>query len=222
MEISSLGTTLQTTSTTTGADAALGRDAFLKLLITQLRYQDPLSPMENEAFLAQLAQFSSVEQMQQLNESLSASVAFSQSQANSAATSLIGKNVRASGDSVDLPVEGSVDLGYYLGSAAESVEIEVVNANGAVVRTISAAGAPQGTNLVSWDGRDSSGRRLDAGSYGFNVKAFDGNGDEIAAATTVTGLVSGVTFESGSAMLLIDGRRVPLSAVLEVFVPTDN
>lgn len=221
MEISSVSSTLAGT-TTANPEAALGRDAFLKLLITQLRYQDPLSPMENEAFLAQLAQFSSVEQMQQLNASFEASIALSQSQANSAATSLIGRHVRASGDHVTLPAEGSVELGYYLASAAESVEIDVVDANGAVVRHLRAAGVPQGSNLLRWDGHDDAGQRLDAGSYSFRVQAFDANGDALAAATTVSGLVSGVTFESGSAMLLIDGRKVPLSSVLEVFLPSDG
>ena len=93
---------------------ALGKDDFLKLLITQMRYQDPLSPMDNTQFLAQMAQFSSLEQMQNLNESFDQSMLLSQSLNNSSAAGFIGRHVRASGDGVTLGPSGSVELGYFL------------------------------------------------------------------------------------------------------------
>jgi flagellar basal-body rod modification protein FlgD len=214
MEITSLTSTAPTgTDRTTG----VGRDAFLQLLITQMRHQDPLSPMENEAFLAQLAQFSSLEQMQQLNENFAASMALSQSQANSAATGLIGRYVRASGDQVELAAEGDVSLGYFLGADA-AAEITVYDDRGAAVRTVQVSGGEAGSNEWRWDGRNDAGERLEAGQYTFAVTATDSNGDAVNAATTVLGRVEGITFQSGTAELLVNGREIPLSSVLEVFL----
>src|SRR5690554_5797965 len=133
MEISAL--THPSSTPTAERGTGVSRDAFLQLLITQLRYQDPLSPMENEAFLAQLAQFSSLEQMQLLNANFASSMALAQSEANSSATGLIGRYVRASGDSVSLPPEGNVSLGYFLGSDA-TVELTIYDSRGVAVRHV--------------------------------------------------------------------------------------
>jgi flagellar basal-body rod modification protein FlgD len=202
-------------------DDTVGKDAFLKLLITQMRYQDPLSPMDNEAFLAQLAQFSSLEQMQQLNQNFDTALLLSQSQANNGATALIGKNVRASGDTVELGDEGSVELGYFLASPAQAVEIRVVDESGRTIKTLVANDLAEGSNRIDWDGRDAGGSRVPAGNYSFEVTATDTAGQEVPVTRTVTGLVEGVTFRSGQALLLVNGREIPLSDVLDVFLPSE-
>lgn len=220
MEISAIGTNTNTT-TLRQTDDAVGKDAFLQLLITQMRYQDPLSPMENEAFLAQLAQFSSLEQMQQLNENFESVLLLSQSQNNNGATALIGKHVRASGETVDVGPEGSVELGYFLASDAQAVEIRVVDDSGRTIKTLVANEAEAGSNVVEWDGRDAAGTRVDPGSYRFEVTATDANGAEVPVTRTVTGLVEGVTFRSGQALLLVGDREIPLTDVLEVYLPEE-
>lgn len=221
MEITSF--TGATGSTDTSAlrktDDTVGKDAFLQLLITQMRYQDPLSPMDNQAFLAQLAQFSSLEQMQQLNQTVESSLLFSQSQANNGATALIGKNVRASGDTVAVGAEGSVELGYFLASPAQAVEIRVVDETGRTIKTLVDNDLDAGSNAIEWDGRDAAGSRVPAGNYTFEVTATDTAGQEVPVTRTVTGLVEGVTFRTGQALLLVNGREVPLSDVLDVYLP---
>jgi flagellar basal-body rod modification protein FlgD len=219
MEISAL--TNPAVSQAAERSTGVSRDAFLQLLITQLRYQDPLSPMENEAFLAQLAQFSSLEQMQQLNENFANSMALAQSEANSSATGLIGRYVRASGDTVSLPEEGAVSLGYFLG-AAGSAEITIYDSAGVAVRHMTLPESAAGSNAWTWDGRNDAGERLDAGEFTFTVEAHDANGEAVSAATTVVGKVEGITFQSGTAELLVNGRHVPLSSVLEVFLETPD
>ncbi|MBW1702547.1 MAG: flagellar hook assembly protein FlgD, partial [Deltaproteobacteria bacterium] len=86
----------------TPGDSTLGKDAFLNLLVTQLRHQDPLSPMESTQFTAQLAQFSSLEQLSSVNENLGILRIYQASINNSQAVGFIGKTVKASGDSVYL------------------------------------------------------------------------------------------------------------------------
>jgi flagellar basal-body rod modification protein FlgD len=196
---------------------ALGKDDFLKLLITQMRYQDPLSPMDNGQFLSQMAQFSSLEQMKNLNDSFDQSMLLSQSLNNSSAASLIGRHVRASGDGVALGSTGSVELGYFLPSEAATVSVTVLDSQGREVRTLAADATTAGAHRLQWDGTDVNGRRVAAGSYTFKVSAKDADGIDISATSVVTGLVEGITFKNGSAFLMVDGREVPLSEVLEVY-----
>ena len=216
MEISAL-TNPSASPPATERSTGVTRDAFLQLLITQLRYQDPLSPMENEAFLAQLAQFSSLEQMQQLNANFTSSMALAQSEANSSATGLIGRYVRASGDTVSLPPEGNVSLGYFLGSEA-TVDLTIYDSKGVAVRHITLPEGESGSNEWQWDGRNDAGERLASGDYTFTVEGQNANGETVNAATTVLGRVEGITFQSGTAELIVNGREIPLSSVLEVFL----
>jgi flagellar basal-body rod modification protein FlgD len=220
MEIS--GTTAATAATGTqsaqsSSRQTLGKDDFLKLLITQMRYQDPLSPMDNSQFLAQMAQFSSLEQMQNLNESFDQSMLISQSLNNSSAAGFIGRHVRAAGDGVTLGSTGSAELGYFLPAEAATVTVTVLDEQGREVRTLVAEGTTAGAHRLDWDGADLDGRRVAAGSYTFEVSAKDADGIDVSATSVVTGLVEGITFKNGSAYLLVDGREVSLSEVLEVY-----
>ncbi len=200
-----------------GSRATLGKDDFLKLLITQLQYQDPLSPMDNTEFIAQMAQFSSLEQMQNLNASFEDSMLLTQSLNNASAAGFIGRHVRASGDAVELGTSGPVELGYFLPAEAETVTVTVMDDQGRLVRTLVADGTTAGAHRLDWDGSDSDGRRVAAGRYSFAVSAQDAEGSAINATSVVNGLVEGVTYKNGSAYLLVDGREVSLSEVLEVY-----
>jgi flagellar basal-body rod modification protein FlgD len=223
MQISSTGSTdtSQTaasaaSSTTASATNVLGKDSFLKLLITQMKNQDPLSPMDNTAFVAQLAQFSSLEQMQNLNSKIDSALQLGQSMNNANASGLIGREVRASGNSVSLTSGGSADLGYFLSAAADQVTVTVSDSQGNLVRTFAGASGTAGDNSVAWDGLTSSGNRAPAGSYTFKVIATDTSGAAVTATPLVNGVVSGVTYRSGVAYLMVNGREVPFSDLLEV------
>ena len=218
MQISSTTSTTTSTQSSTGASrGTLGKDDFLKLLITQLQNQDPLSPMDNTEFIAQMAQFSSLEQMQNLNASFEESMLLTQSLNNATAAGFIGRNVRASGDAVELGSGGSVELGYFLPTEAETVTLTVMDDQNRLVRTLVADGTAAGAHRLDWDGTDSDGSRVAAGSYTFSVSAQDADGNDVNATSVVTGLVEGVTYKNGSAYLLVDGREVSLSEVLEVY-----
>ena len=124
-----------TSSTQTSTNSVLGKDDFLKLLITQLKNQDPLNPTDGTAFASQLAQFSSLEQLSNLNDaiqqSMSNSLYLTQSINNSLASNLVGKNVTVLSDSVTNTGQGETQLGYTLPQNAASASIEIQDEYGA-------------------------------------------------------------------------------------------
>ncbi|MCA9753657.1 MAG: flagellar hook assembly protein FlgD, partial [Gemmatimonadetes bacterium] len=121
------------------APGELGRDAFLKLLVGQLSHQDPMSPLQDQEFVAQLATFSSLEQLQNINDGIQASLLMNQSVNNSLATNLIGKEILASGGDVEVGESGDVPFRVDLAQAAD-VKVEIVDSEGNVVRTLDKTG----------------------------------------------------------------------------------
>lgn len=207
-----------TDTTTTSGTSSLDKDAFLKLLITQLSYQDPMSPIANEDFVAQLAQFGSLEQMQNINtnleDSIQADYLLNQAMNNSLVTTLIGKDVIASSNAFSLPSEGEVDLGVQLSSSASSVKIKVYDASGNLVRTLDAGSLGSGEHEIQWDGKDRNGDRVEPGKYTFEVEATAGADKRAVAATTfVRGTITGVRYDQGVAVLLLGDTELNLGDV---------
>ena len=198
----------------------LDKDDFLKLLIMQLRHQDPLSPLEGTEFAAQLAHFSSVEQLSNINtnllHSIDANFVLSQSINNALSATFIGQEVRAATDIFAYSGEGEVTLGYSLQSPASSVTVKIYDEAGNLVRTISSNELGKGDNTVEWDGRDDQGTKLSEGRYTFSVEAKDGNGTGIPAYTYIFGIVSGVRFKDTGTYFTINGIEVALSEIEEI------
>ncbi len=193
----------------------LDRDVFLELLIIQMQNQDPLDPMSNEEFIGQLSQLAGVEQLRTVNSNLEI-IQMYQSSLNAAqSVGLIGKQVKALGDSVMLPAEGNCQLSFRLSSDANEVSVSVMNAEGKVVRVIEAGSMKAGNNSVVWDGTDSEGNRLPTCEYTFEVNAKN-EGGAVAVDTFITGVVMGIVFEDGVPKLLVGNQRVPLGDVYEV------
>ncbi|MCA9771591.1 MAG: flagellar hook assembly protein FlgD [Myxococcales bacterium] len=200
----------------TGPNQNLGKNEFLKLLTAQLRTQDPLNPMDDTAFVAQLAQFSSLEQLIDLNTGLGS---ISQSQdrvAATQATSLIGKEVLAIGDRFELKAGEPVDLSFYLGGDAKEVTVEIVDDEGNRRETVLLADKIAGKNTFEFDGRDSDGNALPPGNYSFNVSAKDSDDAAVNVTTTTRGRVTGIEFHSGVIQLQVGADTVTLSDLLEV------
>jgi flagellar basal-body rod modification protein FlgD len=195
---------------------ALGEHAFLRLLTTQLQYQDPLNPMDNVQFVTQLAQFSQLEQSTDLNARMDSSLGYLASLNTYGAAGLLGREVQVSGGHVALGEERPVSLRYRLEGDATRVGIRVMNDAGATVRLIEAREQTAGARAVSWDGRDGSGRLVPDGAYTYTVSALDAAGDTVPSTTFSVGRVTGVSTDNGHVSLTVNGERVSASEVLAI------
>jgi flagellar basal-body rod modification protein FlgD len=171
----------------------LTKNDFLQLLVTQLTHQDPLNPLDQNQFLAQTAQFSQLEQLVNINESLSALVGKSGSSDVAGAAALLGKTVKAAGSTFALQGAGA-SLPYTLEGAAVPVQIQILDPQGTVVRTLNATPDKLGQQVAVWDGRDANGRTMSAGTYYYRVAAMDGTG---AVASVAAGALTGLEVNGG-------------------------
>lgn len=197
-------------------DRVLGKDDFLQMLVTQLRYQNPLEPMADTEFVAQLAQFSTLEQMQNVNSSLQVNMQLIQSVGNALATSLIGKHLRAVGDSIYLSESGDTQISYSLSEGAK-VTLTISDSDGYPVRTLEVGSQPFGEHMVRWDGKDDSGRRVREGTYTYRVLAVDAEGNQVASGTYSEGGITGVRFVEGGAVMLVGNMEVDSSEIIEIY-----
>lgn len=199
--------TLQTTATT------MGKDDFLKMMIAQLQHQDPLNPLDGTDFTAQLAQFSSLEQLSNMNTQLETLGLYQSSLNNTQSVSLLGKEITAIGDVIK--VEGaSADFSYNLSETA-NVTIGIYDEGANLVDTLELGTQQEGENSVTWD---CSG--VAAGSYTFEVSAKDANGNAISAYTMLTGKVTGVSFEEGFPVLSVNGQDISFGNIISVNEPS--
>jgi len=194
----------------------LGKDDFLKLLVAQLEHQNPTDPMDSTAFVAQLAQFSSLEQLTGVNDRLETIAMGQAGLITGQSIDLVGKTIVYPGETLEMDGSSSAEYRYDLDSSAASVEVTIKNAAGETVRTLKGTGLSSGVNEGVWDGMDSSGNPVPAGQYTLSISAVDDNGDKVGVQTFTVGKVKGVTFENGYPELLIGSGRVSSADVLEI------
>lgn len=203
------------------SDQELGRDAFLRLLTLQLQNQDPLDPVKNEDFVAQLAQFSSLEQLTSINETLGAdqSVAATDSVRiaidSNTAVGLMGREVQVSTNSIDYSGDGSKRIGYNLEGPADNVTIRIFDGSGNLIQTLVDGDPQQGNASIVWDGKDAEGDEVGAGTY-LLVPDAKYQGVPVEVASGAAGIVTGVRYQDGLPVLITDEGETPLNAVTRV------
>ncbi|HYL81158.1 MAG TPA: flagellar hook assembly protein FlgD [Candidatus Acidoferrum sp.] len=196
--------------------STLGKDDFLRLLTTQLRNQDPLNPMDNTAFVSQMAQFSSLEQMQNMNGTLQQLVSQTGGAGPASAASLLGRTITANGAGLQLEAGSSTTLAYVVPAGATSVGLQIQDATGATVRTLRLGQQGQGPHQATFDGLDDQGRSLPSGSYTFRVVPTNGTGQTLPGGYTGIGRVTGINVENGQLVLQVGEQRIPLASVVGV------
>jgi len=188
------------------------KDDFLKLLVTQMKYQDPMNPMDSAQMTSQIAQLNTVEGINQLNAtvtSLQASLMASQSMQSA---SLIGKTILADGNSINL-LNGTANLSIRLEGAAESVVVDVINASGRIIQSVDLGASAAGIKSFTWDGSTNEGGTAPNGQYTFQVNAKKLN-QSVAVTPLTQATVSGVELTSASPQLsLNNGTNIALSTV---------
>ena len=218
--VQSVSSTPATSGTTSTASSIMGKDDFLKLLITQMQNQDPLNPLSGSDYAAQLAQFSSVEQLSNINTNLTQSLQqnqlLTQSIGNSLAATLIGKDIRATGNSFAYTGSQNQQIGYTLSTNAATASVGIYDSTGTLVKTFKNSGSDAGDHSLTWDGTDDNGTHLAAGTYTFKVTAADDKGSAVTSSSFTIGTIDGVRYKSDGAYFLINGAEVSLSDVLEI------
>jgi flagellar basal-body rod modification protein FlgD len=216
MDVSST-TSAAATATTSGAESKLigDYDSFLKLLTTQLQYQDPLAPMDATQFVAQLSQFATVEQAIVTNQKLDSVISGLSSSAIAADIGLIGRKVEVAGQDFELK-DGTASFSYGLDKDAAMAVVAIRDASGAIVRTIQVEPAA-GEHTITWDGLDNSGNEVEDGTYSLDLAAADSKGTPITGATYVTAGVARVEIGAdGAVLVLSNGERITSADVRAV------
>jgi len=195
---------------------ALGKDDFLNLLVTQLQNQDPLNPTDSAEFTAQLAQFSSLEQLGNVNENLVELQNFEASINNSQAVSMIGKTITAAGKSIHLNDHDQAECKFILDQDAARVQTSIYDSTGKLVKKIESQNLNAGTQTLFWDGKDEKDQRLAPGNYTFEIMARDAKGQLLDAKTFSNGTVDKVIYENNATFLISGNQKIALGDVIEV------
>jgi flagellar basal-body rod modification protein FlgD len=201
---------------TTG-DPTLGKDAFMKLMLTQMKYQDPNNPLQSHEMAAQLAQFSSLEQLSNIHGTLESMKNQNAPQTNYQALALIGK--RVSGDSSKLNrAVGDTKHGisFELMGDAAAVKVTVKDAGGNVVRKLDFGKMKKGSNTVEWNGLRDDGGAARPGEYRISVEGQNPTGGKIFAKTAFSGRITGLNFTNEGPVLMVGNQSVKLSDVRKI------
>jgi flagellar basal-body rod modification protein FlgD len=208
-------------SSPSASSKQLGVGNFLTLFTTQLKNQDPTNPMQSHELAAQLAQFSSVEELTKLNSTMREIENYLISLTNSEMVNLIGKEVSGVNSTIQLTDGKTSNASFDVGSPA-SVTVRIYNEEGALVRTIASGQQTAGNHAISWDGRNDRGNKLANGNYTFKVEAAGADGKSLAVTPRVRGTVYSLKLENGATQLVLggpDGIRLPASEVTDITRP---
>jgi flagellar basal-body rod modification protein FlgD len=204
-----------------GPGGKLGKDEFLRLLTTQLRYQDPMNPMDGHQLAADLAQFSGLEQLLNMNDAMAAQVARQDVMLsainNSVAINTIGKTIHAEGDQIMLADDGSgtVDGTIIADVATEgNATLEILDASGAVVGTLALGYVKAGDGQSFQAGAAAAG--LQPGLYRARVSVIDGSGSPVPQATYFTGVVDGLSYSPTGAVLTSGPVEVSIGTIRRI------
>ena len=199
----------------------MGKEDFLKLLVAQLKNQDPLAPQDNTQFVAQLAQFSSLEQGMGVNDRLDKMMLQNQGMANSNIINMVGQVATVKGSLITTDGSGlGQPVAFTQDRASDHTVVQIQDASGKIIRTLDLGSRPVGISKITWDGRSDDGLVQPAGTYAVNVKATDADGGTVVVSQETTATIKGVAFDKGYPVLqLSNGVSAPVSDLLRVESP---
>jgi len=199
-------------------DGAMGKDDFLKLFTAQLRNQDPTDPVKNEAFVAQLAQFSQLEATTNMAAAITQMASTMQGDRMMNAAGLIGRSVTAPGLPAVLSNGQRVTGTITLPNGASTVQLNIYDPSGNLVRTLVAGPQAPGTPEFSWDGLDNSGKALPDGAYSISTTALVA-GKSTNVATNMTSIIKSISTDPNTKTLTVtdqSGQKIPITSVISL------
>lgn len=202
----------------------LGQDGFMKLLAHQLKNQDPMKPMDQKDFSANLAQFSQLEQLTAMNKKMDAVNQNAVDDKRVQGAAFLGRKVVTSGTSIDYKGDGKdVRVPFFLDQPAKAAVINILDNKNQLVARIERENLQKGMQDVTWDGIGFDGQIAAKETYHFEVIGFDENNNKFNGSTRSEGLVQGVHFEDGETVLdLANGKKVFLKDVQSFSVAENN
>ncbi len=221
--LTSLGTSQATSSgsTSTGSSASnvlnftSNFNTFLTLLTTQQQNQDPLSPMDTNAFTQQLVEFSEVEQQIDTNNNLQSLIQLQTAGETISSLPLVGDQIEYNGATAPLE-NGNASYSYTLPTASQQTELVVTNSTGNLVYSTTGS-TSAGTSSFTWNGQNNAGQQMpNDGAYTLQVLATGANNSQIQATVQSIGTVSSVAVNNGTATFDVDGISVPMSELVTV------
>ena len=217
MSVSSVTPTINSSSTAASArrKTTLTQDDFMNLFITQMKFQDPLQPLDNNQMATQMAQFNTVDALAKMNDTLNQMTANQTSLSNLQASNLLGKKIQAKGNNFSIQ-SGVVSNGAYQLSQAGNVTIQISDSSRNLVRQINAGYKNTSVQSIGWDGKNQQGTALPDGSYTFKVLAADQKGQAVPVTTYQLGTVDGVSFDNGTAYFQMGGNKISFSDILAI------
>ena len=201
--------------TTTNTKTELGQEEFLTLLVTQLKNQDPMNPLQGTEFTAQLAQFSSLEQLFAINKNIADMQEGLNVQEDRNILDYIGKTIKTN-DNTILIDDGIMDSIVYTLDDSLTVNIHIYNDEGIEVRRINAGMQDSGEHSLAWDGRNNNGEKVQNGTYTFDINAVSEDGQIIPYDSYFTGEVTGITYKDNTPFLMVGTREIRPESVIEV------
>lgn len=202
----------------------MDKDAFMKLLTFQLANQDPLNPVDQKKFSAELAQFAQLEQSAKMNKNMEKLASNQTTEKKFMAASFLGKEIQTFGTSINYDGESmNTNVPFFLPKDAENVFVRIFDQSGNMLAQVEQKKMNKGTNSIVWDGNATDGRVAPPGEYRYDVIAFDSDLEQFKGQTRAKGLVTGVHFENGEAILTVDKtRKVFLRDVISFGLPQEK
>ena len=208
--ISGLTNNATSSDATKKKDTTLGQDAFMTMLLAQLKNQNPLDPMDGKDFAAQLAQFSSLQQLSNLNTTMSSLPTYLKSFSNAQMVGMIGNNAVAKGNVINVS-GSSTNVPFTLPSAIATGTLKIYNSSGVEVGSADLGSLKAGNNSITWNTSS-----VDPGNYTFENTAKDASGVAVTAQTLISGKVTGASFKNDVAYLTINGQEVAFSNIVSI------
>jgi flagellar basal-body rod modification protein FlgD len=199
----------------------MDKQAFLNLLVTQLKNQDPLSPMDNADFTAQTTSFSQLEQLISMNKSLESLLSTQSTNTSdygilATASNVIGKTIEYDTNILSVSEDGVTPISFYSSDVAVSAAVSIYNADQELVGNVNLTDIKKGANAFPWDGTGMGGAALPKGSYYFTVSAKNAEGNPVTIGSYGEGVVTGAKSSNGELYYEVQGKLVPAESVYSV------
>ena len=199
----------------------LNKDAFMSLLLTQMKNQDPTNPLKSHEMAAQLAQFTQLEKLTNIDQSINSLRTDQKPSMNYQALNLIGKAVNTDNSKITrTDATQNHEIRFNLGASAQKVEVKIKDANGTELRTLTFPNLKAGKNEVNWNGQMEDGTAAPIGDYTAEFQAVGSNGAKIFVESKVAGVITGVNFTPKGPQLLVGKQTINMSDVKSISDPS--